>query len=213
MAESTGISAQDTDVQIEGTPGSAITITGITKAASAVVTATNTLAIGDDVEFGTVAGMPEIKGRIGHVTAASGSAFTVNIDSSGFATVGTTGTANKKNWTLIGNVKNFNGFDGQAGEIDKSHLKSDAKEFSQGLQDFGSISISLDVDDDDAGQTLCRTAARTRAAQAFRIKLPNGNKRLFKGYVRQFTEAGSVDAMINGTMQVRITGTVNFVNV
>jgi len=59
MTRSTGFATQGTQLAIETTPGSAITITGVTKASSAVVTGTHSLAVGDEVEFGTVTGMPE----------------------------------------------------------------------------------------------------------------------------------------------------------
>lgn len=71
-----------------GMPGTAITITAISKAA--VVTAVNTQAVGDVVFFGAV---------------TSGSSFTAAIDSSGFATVGTTGTASPQIYSKVGNVQ------------------------------------------------------------------------------------------------------------
>ena len=86
----------------------AITITAISKAISAVVTAVNTLAVGDVVIFGAVTGMPEINGLIGIVSVATGSNFTVgNIDSSGFATAGTAGTASPQTFSKVGNVQDF----------------------------------------------------------------------------------------------------------
>src|SRR5574340_1182536 len=129
MATSTAISAQGSTFSIAGTDGASITITAITKAVAAVVTATNTLAVGDSALFGTGTNMPEISGRIGIVTVASGSSFTVNIDSSGFAAAGTSGTAVPKTWTAVNNVKTYSGFDGQKSEIDVSNLQSAAKEF------------------------------------------------------------------------------------
>jgi len=73
-----------------GMPGTAITITAISKAVAAVVTAVNTQAVGDVVFFGAV---------------TSGSSFTAAIDSSGFATVGSTGTASPQNFSQVGNVQ------------------------------------------------------------------------------------------------------------
>lgn len=71
--------------------GDQVIITGISQAATAVVTATNALVIGDTVTFstdisgaGTIGGMTQIRGLTGTVTAASGTDFTVNIDSTAF---------------------------------------------------------------------------------------------------------------------------------
>lgn len=71
------------------------TITAITKANPAVVTAANALANGDRVTFGSVTNMPEINGVNAAVSAASGTGFTVDVDASVFALAGTNGTAVK----------------------------------------------------------------------------------------------------------------------
>ncbi len=210
MPTSTAISAQGSTFSIEGTPGSALTITAITKATSAVVTATNTLAVGDTVEFGTVTGMPEIYGLLGIVTAATGTSFTVNIDSSGFATAGTSGTANPKTWTAVNNVKTYSGFDGSASELDKTNMQSGAMEYAAGLQDFGQFSINVDVDDTDAGQIAMRAAKTSAATKAFRLRLPNGKQRVFKGFVKKFSEEGGVNQIVKASADIRITGVVNF---
>lgn len=210
MPTSTAISAQGSTFSIEGTPGSALTITAITKATSAVVSATNTLAVGDTVEFGTVTGMPEIYGLLGIVTAATGSSFTVNIDSSGFATAGTSGTANPKTWTAVNNVKTYSGFDGSASELDKTNMQSGAMEYAAGLQDFGQFSINVDVDDTDAGQIAMRAAKTSAATKAFRLRLPNGKQRVFKGFVKKFSEEGGVNQIVKASADIRITGVVNF---
>lgn len=210
MPTSTAISAQGSTFSIEGTPGSALTITAITKATSAVCSATNTLAVGDTVEFGTVTGMPEIYGLLGIVTAATGSSFTVNIDSSGFATAGTSGTANPKTWTAVNNVKTYSGFDGSASELDKTNMQSGAMEYAAGLQDFGQFSINVDVDDTDAGQIAMRAAKTSAATKAFRLRLPNGKQRVFKGFVKKFSEEGGVNQIVKASADIRITGVVNF---
>lgn len=207
---STAISAQGSTFSIAGTDGSAITITGITKATAAVVTATNTLSVGDSVIFGTVTNMPEINGRIGIVTVASGSSFTVNIDSSGFAAAGTSGTATPKTWTKVLNVATYSGFDGQKSEIDVSNLDSAAKEFIPGLEDFGQLTVELQVDNTDAGQLAMRANKSANTRTYFKLLLPNGKQRVFQGFVKQFSEQGGVDQVVKASAVVRITGAVNF---
>jgi len=210
MPTSTAISAQGTALSIEGTPGSAITITAITKATSAVVTGTNTLAVGDVVEFGTVTNMPEIFGLLGIVTVASGSGFTVNIDSSGFATAGTSGSANPKTWTAINNVKDYQGFDGSTSELDKTNMQSGAMEYAAGLQDFGQMSLTVDVDNTDAGQTALRTSKTAGSTKAYKMVLPNGKIRTFKAFVKKFSESGGVNQIVKASVDLRITGVVVF---
>jgi hypothetical protein len=210
MPTSTAISAQGTAFSIEGTPGSAVTITAITKATSAVVTATNTLAVGDVFEFGVCTGMPEIFGLLGIVTVASGSSFTVNIDSSGYAAVATAGTGNPKTWTKVGNVKDYSGFDGSASELDKTNFDSNAMEYAAGLQDFGQFTVNMDVDMTDAGQLALRAAKTAASTKAFKLALPNGKLRVFKGFVKKLSEQGGVNQIVKAALDVRITGSVNF---
>lgn len=210
MPTSTAISAQGSSFYIAGTDGSSITITAITKATAAVVSATNTLAVGDSVVFGTVTNMPEIAGRIGIVTAATGSSFTVNIDSSGFAAAGTAGTAVPKTWTAVNNCKSYSGFDGQKSEIDVSNMQSAAKEFIPGLEDFGQLTLELDVDNTDAGQLALRANKSSNVRTYFNLTLPNGKKRVFQGFVKQVSEQAGVDQVVKASAVIRITGAVNF---
>lgn len=211
MPTSTAISAQGSTFSIEGTPGTAVSITGITKATSAVVTGTHAMQVGDVFEFGVVTGMPEIYGLLGIVTAISTTvSFTVNIDSSGYAAVGTTGTGNPKTWTAINNVKDYSGFDGSVSELDKTNMQSGAMEYSAGLQDFGNFTVNIDVDDTDAGQIALRAAKTSAATKAFKLRLPNGKLRCFRAFCKKFSEQGGVNQIVKGSADMRITGVVNF---
>lgn len=210
MPTSTAISAQGSGFYVAGTDGGAVTITAITKAVAAVVTATNTLAVGDVFQFGAVTGMPEILGLLGVVTVASGASFTVNIDSSAYATVGTAGTGNPKTWTEIGNVKDFTGFDGSVTDLEKTNMRSGAKEFAPGLQDFGNFGFNIDVDNADAGQLVLRAQKFAAATKAFKLVLPNGKLRVFAQYVKKIAESGGVDSIVKAAVELRITGVVNY---
>lgn len=70
-------------------------ITAITKAASAVVTVgSHTFIAGDSVHFSSVAGMAEINGLRGTVTAIGATDITVSINSTTFSTYTSAGTVN-----------------------------------------------------------------------------------------------------------------------
>ena len=76
-------------------------ITAITKAASAVATVgTHTFIVGDVVEFSGVVGMTQINSLLGTVTAIGATTITVNINSSGFTTYVSGGTAALLNGTI-----------------------------------------------------------------------------------------------------------------
>ncbi|HCZ13814.1 MAG TPA: phage tail protein [Candidatus Accumulibacter sp.] len=207
---STAQVAQQSKFYVSGTPGSAISITGITKATSAVVTATNTLAVGDVVIFGAVTGMPEINGLLGIVTAATSPSFTVAIDSSGFATAGTTGTATPQTFSKVGNVIDFNPDGGTANVIDVSNLDSTAKEKRQGLQDMGNYSLTYDTDDADVGQLRLIAARTAQAVVVFKQYYPGGLKiRAWQGFVQKITEpVAGVDKVLRASATIVVTGPI-----
>ena len=207
---STAQVAQQSKFYVSGTPGSAITITGITKATQAVVTATNTLAVGDVVTFGAVTGMPEINGLLGIVKVATSPSFTVAIDSSGFATAGTSGTATPQTFTKVGNVKDFTPDGGTSNVIDVTNLDSTAKEKRQGLQDNGNISLNYDVDDTDAGQLALIASRTAQSVSVFRIAYPGGLKiRAFSGFVQKISEPNAgPDKVLSSAATIVITGAI-----
>lgn len=208
---STAQVAQQSKFYVSGTPGSNISITAITKAASAVVTATNTLAVGDVVLFGAVTGMPEINGLLGIVTAATSPSFTVAIDSSGFATAGTTGAATPQTFSKIGNVQDFSPDGGTATIIDVSNLESVAKEKRQGLQDMGNYSLTYDTDDTDVGQLALIASRTAQAVKVFKQVYPGGLKiRAWQGFVQKVTEpVAGVDKVLRSSATIVVTGPIS----
>lgn len=85
--QTNGTTAPTINAQAATNTPSNLVITGITKAASAVVTTSSTLpASGSTVCFAQISGMVEINGICGVVSSPSGSTFTVAINSTGFTT-------------------------------------------------------------------------------------------------------------------------------
>ncbi len=208
---STAQVAQLSKFYVSGTPGASISITAISKAVAAVVTAVNTLAIGDVVLFGAVTGMPEINGLIGIVSVASGSSFTAgNIDSSGFATAGTTGTASPQTFARVGNVQDFTPDGGTATVIDVTNMDSTAKEKRQGLQDNGNYALTYDADDTDVGQLRLLAARAAQAVVVFKQFYPGGLKiRAWQGFVQKVTEpVAGVDKVLRCSATIVVTGPI-----
>lgn len=208
---STAQVAQLSKFYVSGTPGSAISITAITKAVAAVVTAVNTLAVGDVVIFGAVTGMPEINGLIGIVSVASGASFTVgSIDSSGFATAGTTGTASPQTFSKVGNVQDFTPDGGTANVIDVSNMDSTAKEKRQGLQDMGNYSMTFDSDDTDVGQLALIASRTAQSVKVFKQIYPGGLKvRAWQGFVQKVSEpTAGVDKVLRSSATIVVTGPI-----
>lgn len=132
-------------------------------------------------------------------TAISAQGATVQIDDS------TQGTADVN----IANVKSFSGLDGEASEIDVTNLQSTAKEYRLGLQDFGSFSMEINPDYSDSGQNVLRAAQASGAVKTFLVTLPGGTTLEFEGIVKNASSiSGGVDAVLDGSVSIRITGDV-----
>lgn len=109
----------------------------------------------------------------------------------------------------VGKVVGFSGFDGEAADIDVTNFASTAKEYCQGLQDFGNISIDVIRDYDDAGQAALLDALDNQATREMVITLPSGtlNVITFNCYVKSFSsEAADSDSVVTGTVNLKITG-------
>jgi hypothetical protein len=210
--KSQGISSQGTTLYVQGgTPHATLAISAITKAVQALVTAPNTMDPGDVVVFGDVVGMPEIKDRSGIVVAPTATDFSVNIDSSEFAAAGTTGTADVLDLLAVCEARNFNGFDGQASELDKTTLCSTAKEFVPGLQDFGSFTFDMNYVPSDPAQMAMQAAKASGDTLWWELVLPdNTGSWIFQAFVRQMTISGGVDAVLSSSVVLRITGEPTF---
>ena len=109
---------------------------------------------------------------------------------------------------VVGGVKSFSGLDGEAADIDITTLASTAKEFCQGLQDFGNFSIELVRNYDDVGQVALLDALDNQETREMVVTLPTGtlNVITFQAYVKSITSAGEEDGIITGTVNLKITG-------
>jgi hypothetical protein len=99
--------------------------------------------------------------------------------------------------------------DGEASEIDVTHLESTEKEYLVGLADGGNIALSGWYVEDDTGQAEMHAARLSAERRWIKITLSNGAVRYFKGVVKKFSDfSAAVDGAVpfNGT--VRISGAI-----
>lgn len=112
--------------------------------------------------------------------------------------------------TEISEITNFQLFDGQANEIDTTHLQSTAKERMMGLQDFGSAQFDLNFLSADAGQVEARAAKASQTRKTFLITFSNGYTASFAGYVTTAPISGGVDGKVDHSMTILVDGDVTF---
>lgn len=207
---STAFSAQGTIIQVGTATGGANPLTSISATNPAIVTdSAHGFANGDVVTLSGIVGtMSVFNGQTFVVSNVTTNAYALyGADATGLAyTSG--GSATPVTWTPIANVKSFSGFDGSASEIDVTNLSSTAKEKRLGLQDFGQFKFDINPDYNDAGQTALRSAKAAAAIKNFKVSYPNGKAASFSAFVKSMPEQGGVDAVLSGSVDLTITGSV-----
>lgn len=191
--------------------GSAISISAATKASPCVLTtAVQAFSLNDIIVVTSVVGMTQLNNRAFAVdTTASPStkkATLQGVDSTAYTTYVSGGTAQKYTMTTVGSVKTVKGFDGQSSELDSTNLASTAKEFLLGLQDFGSVTLDVNMDNTDAGQTYLRLAREQQLIVPFSITLSNGDIAAFMAGVKQYTFDGvTPEGIVTGAVSLRVS--------
>ena len=99
---------------------------------------------------------------------------------------------------------------GQSDEIEVTTLASEAKEYTVGLADNGTFSMSGNWKADDEAQTVLRDARDDGEPRAFKSTFKDGTGCTFLGLVTQYTWDAAPNGTVNGTFNVRITGSVKF---
>ena len=129
-----------------------------------------------------------------------------------------TQTINQYTMTRVGEITDFTGPGGAAAIIDITHLGSTAKEKLPGLRDEGQLSMTLNFNATDTGQTGLRTDRAGRVKNHYDIifkdcewtasALPS--MAYFFAYCMQFSITGAVDDKVGANAVLEITGPVEY---
>lgn len=210
--KSRAVSSQGTHFYIQqlGATSAGISITGISKAFPAVVTAVaHGLANGGGVSLAGIAGMTELNGISAPVKVLTANTFElIGVDSTEYTTWSAGGDATPMVFLETCQHRSYSGFDGQASERDITTLCSTAKEKKTGLQDFGGMSVELNYVEDDPFQVEFKIAKADNLGRWFRLQKANGWWKVWFGYPRSLSDSGAVDGDNTGTASVTIDGEV-----
>lgn len=118
--------------------------------------------------------------------------------------------------TFIGEITDFTGPGGAAAVIDITSLQSTAKEKLVGLRDEGQLSLTMNFNATDDGQTklLSDRAARTQRMYAIVFTdCASGSSAYpswcyFRGYTMQYSLSGAVDNKVTANAVIEIDGPV-----
>lgn len=176
----------NTKIEMQSALGSAKTITGISKASEAVVTATHDFSVGDLIVIDAVVGMIEVNKKLVRVKAVSTTvSFTCEeLDSSGFTTYASGGTAQKvTSLVTFDNATSFSFPEPTPNRIDVTPINESTKKEQFGLDDAPQITIPMFANPKAAHVIEMRKASLAKTTRAFRITTQDGQVLLINAYV------------------------------
>lgn len=114
----------------------------------------------------------------------------------------------------IAYITSFTGPDGTKNELDATHLLSTSKEYLVGLPDWGTYQFDIWFDPAQASHDDLRDLFQSGDERTWRIVYVPAiadNADEFVASVRNFSRSGGVDAVLAGSVTLRITGDVDVV--
>jgi hypothetical protein len=119
-----------------------------------------------------------------------------------------TGTSGTPVFTTIVNISDISGFDGKAAEIDVTDLSSTAKERRLGLQDWGQLTLTANINLSEPSHSALLAAKKAGVEKSFKVTLSDGTLIAFSAFVASFPIAAKVDAVYTGAIGLTITGDI-----
>lgn len=194
-------------VQIQTALASAKTITAISKATEAVVTATHDYSAGDYILIEAAGGMTQINDRVVRVKSVSTTVSFVceGLDSTDFTTYTSGGTAKKITFgASFDNITQMDIPDATPDEIDVTSIHDDERQIEFGHAAAQKGSFSCIADPLSTAVVEVQTADKAQERRAFLVTLASGYKCLFNAYCSGGTGfSGGVGAA--GTGQISLS--------
>lgn len=205
--------SQQSYLSVSTAEAAADVISGLTNANPGVVTATaHGMSNGTIAVIEAVGGMVQVNNRAFVVANQATNTFELKgVDTSttqGYGAYTSGGTAKAQTMTEVGEVRGITAaFDGEATDIDVTHLRSSGKEYLTGLPEFGNVSLTLWLPATaDAGQTRLRNLRETQSTGTFSITLPSGQVAAFRGLVKSFAISGiEVDGAVQASCTIKVS--------
>ena len=184
------------------------TVTAISQANPAHVTATNTLEEGQVVKPNSVVGMTELNDNVYIAVNVSPSGFDLRgVDSTNYSAYVSGGNIDVLTFVSWCELTGYNRTGGTAPDIDATTICSVAVENETGLRDFGAVALDYRWAPITTVQEAIEEFADSGEQTAIRVTLPkNGGSRTLIGSVQQTSEQASNGTLWNGSMNFRVTG-------
>ncbi|MBF0583299.1 MAG: hypothetical protein HQL80_03575 [Magnetococcales bacterium] len=211
---STAILAKGSKLEIGTATGSANAVTAIGLSNPCRVTLESSIAdlrVGDVVTLAGIVGTTQLNGNnyvVQYLEPGNKVITLAGVDATGFTPFESGGTLTPVSLTRIANLLSYSGFDGEAEEVDVTHMESTAHEVMLGLPNEGSFTMEFDYNAADSGQIALKAAKNSGAKKSFKLTCPDGSTATFAAFVKKFSKSGDVKGVQKGSCTLRITGTV-----
>jgi hypothetical protein len=186
----------------------ALTVTGVSKATEAVVTATNTLANGDFVMFGPVDGMTELSYLTARVKTVSGSSFVLEgIDSTNWGTWSAGTCQRVTTWSTISTATSIDFGAGSVDNLDATTLVDVSKQSLAGMLALPDVSVNLFTDYVQTVQSYIDAQAILGNVLPFRAVRASGQRRCWAGIPSTIGESANVNQILSGSLSIVVRST------
>jgi hypothetical protein len=197
-------------LSVSSTEAVAKTITAATAASPVQVTsAAHGYANGAIIRIASVVGMVELNNRAFVVANQAANTLELKgVDGLGYSTYSSAGSMFLQTMLEVGECRAVGpGFDGEAQEIDVTHLRSSAKEYLLGMQDPGNVAVKVWIPTGgNAAQARLRKLKETAAQAAFSLTLASGEVAAFMALVKSFTfDELTPDNALSGSINLRVS--------
>lgn len=194
-------------VQIQTALAVAKTITGISKAAEAVITATHDFSVGDLILLGGVVGMTQINDRVVRVKSVTTTVSFVceGVNSTSWTTYASGGTAQKITMgASFDNITQLELPDASPDEVDVTTIHDDERQIVFGHDAAQKGTLSLIANPLAPAVLEVQAASTVNARRALLVTLATGQKALMNAFVSGGAGfSGGVGAA--GTSQISLT--------
>lgn len=203
------ISSKDTIIRVGTADGSPKTIISASKANPCVIGATaHGFANGTVVYIDNAGGMVELNGRAFVIANVAANTFQLlGVDSTGYTTWTSGGTATAKTMTEIADITAYSLFNGTTPEIRVTNLRSRRQEYILDIPDTGDGSLTTNHVTTDPGQARLKyLQSNPTVKEAFTAALQDGKMAAFVAFVQGMPVSGGVGQAVGGQIALRITG-------
>lgn len=193
--------------------GTAKTISAITKANPAVVSATaHGFVLGTVVRLNNIDGMTQLDGGIYPVDNPMTGDFEIPVDSTNYdvLVVGIPAPAAEPYvFSEFCELTGVNQQDAGADQIEVSTICSTAKEFEQGLSDSGSLQLDFNWAGNEAVQLAIQAAKKAGTALPFKVTFPGtGGFAIMVGTIQSTSFQGQVNGVWTASATIKLSGEV-----